>query len=54
MGVRVEEKALSVMNPPAPGPGAAATVHRDDKITREVVLAAALDIVDRDGVRSCR
>jgi AcrR family transcriptional regulator len=36
------------MNQPAPGPGAAA-VHRDGKITREVVLAAALDIVDRDG-----
>jgi AcrR family transcriptional regulator len=37
------------MNPPAPGPGAAAAAHRDGKITREVVLAAALDIVDRDG-----
>ena len=36
------------MNQPAPGPGAAA-VHRDGKITREVVLAAALDIVNRDG-----
>jgi len=36
------------MNPPAHGPGAAAA-HRDGKITREVVLAAALDIVDRDG-----
>ena len=36
------------MNQPAPGPGAAAA-HRDGKITREVVLAAALDIVDRDG-----
>jgi AcrR family transcriptional regulator len=36
------------MNPPAPGPEATAT-HRDGKITREVVLAAALDIIDRDG-----
>jgi AcrR family transcriptional regulator len=36
------------MNQPAPSPGAAAP-HRDGKITREVVLAAALDIVDRDG-----
>ena len=37
-----------MMNVPAPGPGAAA-VPRDGKITREVVLTAALDIVDRDG-----
>jgi len=37
------------MNQPAPGPGATAA-HRDGKITREVVLTAALDIVDRDGV----
>ena len=36
------------MNQSAPGSGAAAA-HRDGKITREVVLAAALDIVDRDG-----
>jgi AcrR family transcriptional regulator len=36
------------MNQPAPGPPAT-TAHRDGKITREVVLAAALDIVDRDG-----
>ena len=36
------------MNQPAPSPGATAA-PRDGKITREVVLAAALDIVDRDG-----
>ena len=36
------------MNQSAPGSGAA-PAHRDGKITREVVLAAALDIVDRDG-----
>src|SRR5580692_9037069 len=36
------------MNQPAPGPPAT-TAPRDGKITREVVLAAALDIVDRDG-----
>jgi AcrR family transcriptional regulator len=35
------------MNPLAPGPGAAAS--RNGKITRGVVLAAALDIVDREG-----
>jgi AcrR family transcriptional regulator len=39
------------MNPPASGPGAAAA-SRDGKITREVVLAAALDIVDRDGAEA--
>jgi len=39
------------MNPPAPGPGATAA-SRDSKITREVVLAAALDIVDRDGAEA--
>ena len=36
------------MNQPAPGPPAP-TAPRDGKITREVILAAALDIVDRDG-----
>ena len=36
------------MNQPAHRPGAAAA-HRDGKITREVVLAAALGIDDRDG-----
>src|SRR5579863_550589 len=39
------------MNPPAPRPGAA-TASRDGKITRAVVLAAALDIVDRDGAEA--
>ena len=37
------------MNQPAPGPCEHAAAHRDGKITREVVLAAALDIIDRDG-----
>jgi AcrR family transcriptional regulator len=38
------------MNQPVPSPAAGnAAAHRDGKITREVVLAAALDIIDRDG-----
>ena len=38
------------MNPPLPRPAAGhAAAHRDGKITREAVLAAALDIIDRDG-----
>jgi AcrR family transcriptional regulator len=36
------------MNQPVPGPGAA-TAQRDGKITRDAVLTAALDIIDRDG-----
>jgi AcrR family transcriptional regulator len=41
------------MTPPRPGRAAAdtnANANGDGKITREVVLAAALDIIDRDGV----
>jgi AcrR family transcriptional regulator len=38
------------MNPLLPSPAAGnAAAHRDGKITREAVLAAALDIIDRDG-----
>jgi AcrR family transcriptional regulator len=38
------------MNPPLPSPAVGnAAAHRDGKITREAVLAAALDIIDRDG-----
>ena len=38
------------MTPPPPGrPAADATATRNGKITREVVLAAALEIIDRDG-----
>jgi AcrR family transcriptional regulator len=41
------------MTPPRPGRAAGdtnANANGDGKITREVVLAAALDIIDRDGV----
>jgi AcrR family transcriptional regulator len=41
------------MTPPRPGRAAAdtnANANGDRKITREVVLAAALDIIDRDGI----
>ena len=38
------------MTPPPPGrPAADAAATRNGKITREVVLAAALEIIDRDG-----
>jgi AcrR family transcriptional regulator len=42
-----------MMNSPAPGRAAGdgdAAANRDGKITRDVVLAAALEIIDRDGV----
>jgi AcrR family transcriptional regulator len=41
------------MTPPRPGRAAAdtnANANGDRKVTREVVLAAALDIIDRDGI----
>jgi AcrR family transcriptional regulator len=40
---------MAMASPPAEGPGQAAAVHRDGRITREVVLAAALELIDRDG-----
>ncbi len=36
-------------SPPAAGTGQVAGVHPDGKITRDVVLAAALELIDRDG-----
>jgi AcrR family transcriptional regulator len=36
-------------SPPTDGTAPVADVTRDDKITRDVVLAAALEIIDRDG-----
>ena len=37
------------MTPPPSGPAAAASANRDATITRDVVLATALQIIDRDG-----
>ncbi len=37
------------MTPPQPGRAAGQAANGSDKITREVVLAAALQIIDRDG-----
>ncbi len=36
-------------SPPADGTGQVASVNRDGKITRNVVLTAALELIDRDG-----
>ncbi len=43
-------KVLPAMtSPPAGGTGQAAGLNPDGKITRDVVLAAALELIDRDG-----
>jgi AcrR family transcriptional regulator len=40
------------MTPPQPGRAAGEAANGSDKITREVVLAAALEIIDRDGAEA--
>ena len=39
--------------PPADRTVHDADAHRDGKITRDVVLATALEIIDRDGPTAC-
>ena len=39
--------------PPAPAAPPVTPPPRDGKITRERVLAAALELIDRDGVEGC-
>src|ERR1043166_2931105 len=46
------QKGASTMTPQPDDPRAGDTATRDGKITREVVMAAALELIDRDGADS--